>query len=189
MKVKPGVFPLLYVLLAFISSSAQAGIDFMLVGRIEPVSCTPMLGGSGWAGNAVELDEVNISSLAQGSSWGNSRLDFVLDGCEMSATKDYMWVYFNSGQVDSNGRIIPDTGTSQVRFEILDVDRYGVVGGLVRVGGMIGAAGPDGNQGTGAKFSGSGRARKTYLLRYYAHEDVTVPGSVSASVTYTLAYY
>jgi len=112
-----------------------------------------------------------------------------------------MWVYFESWDVDGDGRIIPTSGiaSDRVRFEILDGNTSMRVHASVMgssMGSSMGSFGvPNANQGTGAAFTGSGAGRgasKTYFFRYYTTQalDATHAGTALwATATYTVRYY
>jgi len=163
-----------------------------------PPACTPnipsgshtrqLVPGGSVIGNVVTLPKVTLDKLnAALKTAGDITITFRATGCTGSSINN-MWVHFTSANVDSNGRIIP-SGNNQVRFEIRNNNTSGT---LVRVGGSAGNQ-PNSNQGTAAPFSGSytnsRSADKSYGVRYYAHEAVTGPAVVSASVTANFKYY
>jgi len=139
---------------------------------------------------AIKLDTINISDLSvAGSVAGDTWVTFGAFGCT-GFDVNHMWVYFTSPFVDSDGRVIPH-GHSQVRFEIVDDDS----GNRIKVGQGGGGVSPDvPTQGTAATFSGSvlsnqRTAEKTYVIRYYAQQPVTVGGYPSAAMTANFRYY
>jgi len=158
-----------------------------------PPACTPNIPSGSHTrqlvgGNTVNLQAVDITALnVAGKTAGDMTIQFRATGCTGS-TINNMWVHFTSANVDGNGRIIP-SGNNKVRFEIRNNNTSGT---LIKVGGSAGSQ-PNSDQGTAAAFSGaytnSRSADKFYGLRYYAHEAVDTPGSVSASVTANFKYY
>jgi len=185
MGASPGVF-------------AQA-VNFTIVGTIDQVTCTPTLaGGSQWNGSTLTLPTVGLGELASaGATAKPIPLTFQLNGCQMPQSN--MWVYFESAQVDGEGRIIPTSGPTatrnRIRFEILDGNTSTRVYAST-TGSSIGNIGaPNANQGTGVTFTGSGASRtasKTYTFQYYttqALESANAGTSVSANATYTVKYY
>jgi len=169
-----------------------AQVPFTINGEIKENVCTPILTGSDYSGSTLNLKPVDLDDLdVAGKTAGDSTLTFAFNNCKMSTSKNNMWVFFESGSVDGAGRIIPTTGTGYVRFEIRDVKSDGTMGNLVQVGGTAGDT-PTAAQGTHAVFTGSYPSRsvsKSYIIRYYANQTVTLAGVVSANATYTVKYF
>jgi len=172
-------------------------VPFTISGTIDAPVCTPaLLGGSQWSGNTLALPDVKVSELASAGATAHPiPLTFQLTNCQV--TQSNMWVYFESAQVDSEGRIIPTTGAAidRVRFEILDGNTSTRVHASVSGSstGNIGA--PNANQGTGVTFTGTGvnrTASKTYTFQYYTTQALLASHagtSLSAGATYTVMYY
>jgi len=178
-------------LLAILTSASPAllaqSVPFVINGKVEDVTCTPVVSGPNWSAAVLNLDTVKLSDLsAKGDVAGDTEITFTLLDCGMSDATSNMWVHFESANVDTNGRIIP-SGPEHLRFQILDGDTYN----LIRVGGTAGGA-PNSEQGIAAPFIGSVPHRdaiKTYIVEYYADEPVTQAGDASANATYTVKYY
>jgi len=175
--------------LTSIPAPAQT-INVSVSGSLQQSACTPNLVGSLAGGNIITLGNVKTTDLdVAGKSAGEVELHFRAIGC--TGNVNYLWVHFTSPNVDANGRMIPTSGTSKVRFEIRD---HTASGSLVRAGGSAGNA-PTPNQGTVAPFSGSHpadssrEANKYYVVRYYAHEPVSDAGTVFTTATAHFKYY
>jgi len=177
---------------------AQNSVSFTITGEIEEDICTPTLGGPKVTGSGnsytVTLEKVGTSQLANATNTaGDTELVFTLTGCNMSNAKDKMWIHFISSNVDPNGRIIPTTGSGNVRFEIRDIDSSGTLGDVVKVATSHSAAGtsPTSGQGGFATLTPypNRSATKKYNLRYYAEQAVTQAGVVSANAEFLVKYY
>jgi len=175
---------------------AQA-VNFTVVGTVQGATCTPTLvGGSQWGAGTLTLPDVEVNTLdSAGKTASPVPLTFQITNCPVSLNN--MWVYFESWDVDGDGRIIPSFGAAadRVRFEILDGNTSMRVHASV-VGSSTGSFGvPNANQGTGAAFTGSGAGRgasKTYFFRYYTTQalDASHAGTALwANATYTVKYY
>jgi len=197
MKMKYAV-PLLLAGASINTQTLAQSINFTLGGKIEAAACTPNIaremshasGGGSATANSVTLPDVVATSLdTAGKVFGNTRIEFKASGC--TGNVNHMWVHFTSTNVDSNGRIIPTTGSTEVRFQIFD-NSFG--GTRIHVGGTGGTQ-PGANQGTASAFSGSHPANanrvatKYYGFNYYAEAPVTTIGNVSAQVTANFKYY
>jgi len=169
---------------------AQA-VNFQIKGEIQAVACTPSMTGT--LGGVLLLPKAKLGDLnTAGKTFGDTTLTFAMNGCSDVNPGDHFWAHFEADQVDSDGRIIPTTGTAWVRFEVRDVDSSGVMGNIVKVGGtpLIGSQ-PGADQGSAAQFDSGLTASKSYVFRYYANQALTQThaGAVAANAKYTLVYY
>jgi len=173
------------------SALAQSTGTLNINGFISPVSCTPTLSGGAISGNTLTLPDAFIDTLnSSGATAGQTPFTFELSGCTTSVGINNMWVHFSGSNVDGSGRITPTSGSNNIRFELLN----GPGGSVISAGGTAGATGPSASQGTAAQFSGANpnrSASKTYAVRYYAQNALTLAdvGAVSSSVTYSVQYY
>jgi len=192
MNIKCSVALLSVVAFAAASPAVMAqAVNFQIKGEIQAVSCTPII--TGIAGGVLLLPKAKLGDLnATGKTFGDTTLTFAMTGCNDVNPGDHLWAHFESDQVDTDGRIIPTTGTAWVRFEVRDVDSSGVMGDIVKVGGtpVVGSA-PGADQGSAAQFDSGRNAGKSYVFRYYATQALTQlhTGAVGANAKYTLVYY
>jgi len=195
MKLKNALSLLALASCAALSASvmAQDTGTIQINGSISPVSCTPTLSGTGLSGSGgnytLQLDSAVVDQYNfPGATGGDASFQFDWAGCSVSTGIDNVWVHFNANTVDGNGRIVPDSGSNKMRFELLDGTNP------ITAGGPTGTTGPGTGQGTGAAFGGTNpnkTASKTYSVRYYANSALAVAdaGAVSATVTYNAYYY
>jgi len=148
------------------------------------------LTGGSITGNTLTLPDAFINDLdAAGKFSGETAFSFELTGCTTATGINNMWVHFSGPNVDGNGRLSPTSGTSNVRFELLNGP-----GGAVIVAGGTASGAPGTGQGTSATFTGTNPSRaasKTYAVRYYANQALALTdvGAVSSAVTYNVQYH
>jgi len=194
MKLKTALSVLSLASCAAISTSAMAQSGTLLInGSISPVSCTPVITGPNVNGNTITLQPAFINDYATvGSTGGAEAFTFEWSGCSIAGVTN-VWVHFGAGgaNVDGNGRIVPTTGSQNMRFELLN---DGTSGTPIVAGGTAGAQ-PNASQGSAVAFTGGPNpnwtASKTYAVRYYANQPLTIAdaGAVESSVTYNVQYY
>jgi len=190
------VLPILFLAVcAFTSSFAQAQIiNFTIQGNVFDTVCTPTMSGPGVSGNTVTLPNVTLVDLqTPGDTIGDQEITFNATNCAMSGSTNNMWVHFTSPQVEA-GRMVPQSGITDLHFEIQDADSSGTPIGLITVSASGTTAGtqPGGGQGTTAQFTGTYPNRvveKKYLIRYYVHAPVSQGGALSTPATYEVKYY
>jgi len=194
MKLKNALSLLSLATCAAISTSAFAQSGTLLInGSISPVSCTPTISGPNVSGNTVTLQPAFINDYSIGGATGGAQeFTFLWDGCSIAGVTN-VWVHFGAGgtNVDGNGRIMPTSGSQNMRFELLN---DGASGTPIVAGGNAGAQ-PNASQGSAVAFTGGPNpnwtATKTYAVRYYAQNALTIAdaGAVASSVTYNVQYY
>jgi len=170
------------------SSTLAQSVNFTIKGTIEPVVCTPTLSGSGYSSNTLTLPNVQLPQLdTVGKTAGEATITFSIANCGISTATNHMWVHFTpNGSSVQDGRLV--SSNAQVHFEIRNDTATGT---MVFFGGSAGTQ-PNANQGTASPFTGSypnRAASKSYVVRYYAKNVVTVAGAVQANATYTVKYY
>jgi len=190
------LFPMLFLAVCvFASSQVQAQIvNITVQGNVQDTVCTPTMDGPGVSGNTITLPTIAIGDLqTTGPTTYGREVRFRAINCAMSGSLNFMWVHFTSPQV-VGGRMVPQVGTTELHFEIQDVDSTGNPLGQV----MVSASGttpgdqPGAGQGTGGPFTGAYPNRvgeKKYLIRYYVESPVTQVGTLSTPATYEVKYY
>jgi len=178
-----------------LSPLAQAQvINFTVQGNVLDTVCTPTMSGQGVSGNTVTLPNVTLVDLQTiGDTIGDREILFKATNCAMSGSTNNMWVHFTSPQVIA-GRMVPQTGITDLHFEIQDADSSGTPIGLITVSASGATAGtqPGGGQGTTAQFTGIYPNRvveKKYVIRYYVAAPVSQGGALSTPATYEVKYY
>jgi len=178
------------------SALAQSNGTLTINGFISPVSCTPVLSGTGISGSTLTLPDAFIEDLdAVGKTTGATAFTFDWSDCTTSLGVNNVWVHFHGATVDGTGRLNPTSGSPKVQFQLLN---DGISGTPIVAGGSAGNAAPTANQGTAAAFTPAApattnrSASKTYAVRYYAAQALNAIGDigpVSTMVTYTAKYY
>jgi len=174
---------------------AQAQVmNITVSGNVQDTVCTPTIDGPGVSGNTITLPSIAIGDLqTTGPTTYGREVRFRAINCAMSGSLNFMWVHFTSPQVTA-GRMVPQVGTTELHFEIQDVDSTGNPLGQV----MVSASGttppnqPGAGQGTSGAFTGTYPNRiadKKYLIRYYVDTPVTQVGTLSTPATYEVKYY
>jgi len=169
-----------------------APADITFEGQILDSVCTPELTGPSTSGQTVTLAAATTAELATAGATAKETPFTITVTCPTQldgATR--FWAHFEGTSVNTNGRFVAQTGSTNVSFQLLDE-----VGGAVVLAGGTGASGAPGpNQGTGSSlFAGSPlpiSASKTYAVRYYAENGLTSAdaGAVKADGTYTVYFY
>jgi len=169
-----------------------APVDIRFEGLVTASVCTPQLSGPSVTGTTVTLDATTTAALStQGATDKETPFTITVTCPTQLSGATQFWAHFNGASVNSNGRFVAQTGSSNVSFQLLD----GPGGAVVLAGGAAAAGGPGLDQGTGSSaFSGTPpavSASKEYAVRYYAENGLTNAdaGVVAADGTYTVHFY
>lgn len=166
--------------LAGVTPVAQAA-DGTITFNGEVTATTCLINGSVSPANlTVTLPTVSTSALGvAGATAGDTGFTLALTGC--SASGQGVTTHFEAGtHVDvATGRLNNTSGSApEVQIQLLNAQ-----GGVIKVG----ASAVQQNAGTPVTITG-GSATMNYTARYYANGAAATPGTVTTSVTYTVAY-
>lgn len=160
-------------------SPAHAGdgvINF--IGKLETQTCTIDVNGvANPAVYTVVLPTVSIDRLATaGATTGQSGFVIGLKNC--SSIIGSTAAFFEHGpSVDTSGNLNNDGTAANVKLQLVD----GTSGAVLTVGRPL-------QNTTKIPLDANGSARMPYAVQYYATGAATA-GTVSSSVTYSIAYY
>lgn len=165
---------------ALASSPANASdgtISF--TGAIVATSCVVTLNG-GSASGTVTLPTIQAGALAaSGNTAGPTNFTLNLTGCAAVSGKTTVNAYFEAGATvnPTTGNLINSGGATNVALQLL----------VASSSLQIIPGSPTQAQPTGVSLTGTSGALN-YVVQYYATGTAT-PGTVTSSVTYSLAYY